>query len=86
MESPYERVGRVTHFYPRAGVAIIQLSSSLRKGEKIIIRGSTTRVEQAIDSMEFDHATIDVAQPGQMVGIKMVDRVRENDVVYRVKS
>ena len=85
MGSEYERVGLVTHFYARAGVAIIELSSPLKKGEKIVVRGSTTRVEQVVDSMEVNHAKIDGAQPGEKVGLRMVARVRENDAVYRLK-
>jgi endonuclease V-like protein UPF0215 family len=86
MESQYERVGQVTHYYAKAGVAIIELSSPLRKGEKIVVRGSTTRVEQVVDSMELNHIRVDVGQRGQMVGLRMVERVREHDVVYRVKQ
>jgi F0F1-type ATP synthase beta subunit len=85
MEAPYETVGRITHFYSKAGVAVVELSAPLNKGDKIVIRGSTTNIEQIIDSMEIEHKQIPNAQAGQSIGMKVNDRVRENDIVYRVK-
>jgi putative protease len=85
MESPYERIGRIAHFYPEASVAIIELVSPARKGDRIIVRGSLTKLQQTIDSMEYEHVQISVAERGQSVGVKIVGRVRKNDVVYRLK-
>ena len=84
MEPPYEKVGRITHFYSKASVAIVELSSLLNKGDKIVIRGSTTNIEQTVDSMEIEHEQIPKAQAGQSVGMKVNGRVRENDIVYKV--
>jgi translation elongation factor EF-1alpha len=86
MESSYEKIGRVTHFYPKASVAIVELISSLKKGDKILVRGSTTKIEQIIDSMESEHAQVLMAEPGKPIGVRVNGRVRENDIVYRVKS
>lgn len=86
MEAPYEKVGRIAHYYSKASVAIVELSGSLNKGDKIVIRGSTTKIEQTVDSMEIEHKQITNAQLGQSVGMKVADRVRENDIVYKVKS
>ncbi len=86
LEPQYEKVGRITHFYSKASVAIIELSAPLNKGDKITIRGSTTNIEQTVDSMETEHEQIPAAQAGQAVGMKVVGRVRENDIVYRVKA
>lgn len=86
MESSYEKIGRVSHFYPKASVAIVELISSLKKGDRILVRGSTTQIEQMIDSMESEHAQVLVAEPGKSIGIRVNGRVRENDMVYRVKS
>ena len=85
MEAPYERVGRIAHFYSKASVAIVELNAPLSKGDKIVIRGSTTNIEQAVDSMEIEHKQIPNAQAGQSVGMKVNGRVRENDIIYRVK-
>lgn len=86
MEAPYEKVGRITHFYSKASVAVVELIAPLNKGDKIVIRGSTTNIEQAVDSMETEHKQITSAQAGQSVGMKVSGHVRENDVVYKVKQ
>jgi len=86
MEAQYEKVGRITHFYSKANVAVAELSATLNKGDKIIIRGTTTKVEQMVDSMEIEHKQITSATAGQNVGMKVADRVRENDIIYKVKT
>jgi len=85
MEAPYEKVGRITHYYSKASVAVVELTSQLNRGDKIVIRGSTTNIEQPVDSMEIEHKQITNAQAGQSVGMKVSGHVRENDIVYRVK-
>lgn len=86
MEAPYEKVGRIAHYYSKAGVAVVELSGQLNKGDKIVIRGSTTNIEQPVDSMEIEHKQVGNAQAGQSIGMKVADRVRENDIVYKVKG
>lgn len=86
LEPQYEKVGSITHFYSKPSVAVIELSASLNKGDKIVIRGSTTNIEQTVDSMEIEHKQIPNAEAGQSIGMKVLGRVRENDVVYKVKS
>jgi translation elongation factor EF-Tu-like GTPase len=84
MEVPYTKVGLIEHFYSKASVAIVELSAPLKQGDKIVIRGSTTKVEQTVDSMEVEHKQVPLAQAGQRVGLKVADKVRENDLVYKV--
>jgi len=86
MGSTYERIGRVIHFYPKASVAIIEVVSCLKKGDQIVVRGTMTKLEQTIDSMESEHTQIPAAESGQSVGVKTVGKVRKNDVVYRLKN
>ena len=85
MESAYEKVGVIKHYYSKASVAVVELSAPLNKGDKITIRGSTTNVEQTVESMEIEHQQIPTAKGGQNVGMKVNDRVRENDIVYKIK-
>ena len=85
MESAYEKVGVIKHYYSKASVAVVELSAPLNKGDKITIRGSTTNVEQTVESMEIEHQQIPTAKGGQSVGMKVNDRVRENDIVYKIK-
>jgi putative protease len=85
MEPQYEKVGRITHFYSKPSVAVVELSAILNKGDKIVIKGSTTSIEQNVDSIEIEHKQIPSAQAGQSIGMKVLGRVRENDIVYKVK-
>jgi putative protease len=85
MEPQYEKVGLVTHFYSKPSVAVVELLAPLNKGDKIVIRGSTTNIEQDVESMEIEHKQIPNAQAGQSIGMKVLGRVRENDIIYRVK-
>lgn len=80
-----EEVGRVTHYFGRIGVAIVELSGELRLGDEIHIVGATTDFSQAVESMEVEHEKVEVARKGQSVGIKVAQRVREGDRVYKVR-
>ena len=84
MEPEYTKVGSIEHFYSKAGVAIVQVSAPIKKGDKILIRGSTTNLPQIVESMEVEHKQMNEAQAGQKIGLKVAARVRENDVVYKV--
>ena len=77
-------VGRVTHYFSRIGVAVVELKAPLKLGDKILIRGATTNFEQTVESMQVEHKPVQEAGPGQSVGIKVKDRVREKDIVYKV--
>ncbi len=81
-----EALGTVTHYYSHLGVAIVQINKGvLRTGDQVHIKGHTTDITQKIESMEYEHQHIDKATPGQSVGIKVVDHVREHDILYLVK-
>ena len=79
-----EEVGTVTHYFSKVGVAAVVLSKTLKKGDRIRIKGATTDFEQVVESMEIDRKPVDVAMPGDMVGIKVKERVRKKDKVYLV--
>jgi putative protease len=77
-------VGRVTHFFPRISVAVVELKAPLKVGDRIMIRGATTNLEQTVESMQIEHQSVQEAQPGQSIGLKVKDRVREKDIVYKI--
>jgi U32 family peptidase len=79
-------IGRVTHFYSKISVAILQLDSTLKVGERIAIVGSTTDLEQDVKSMQVEHQNIEVAKAGDLVGLKVKDKVREGDTVFVIKN
>ena len=76
-------IGKVTNFYSKISVAVVQLSSPVNVGDKILIKGDTTNFEQAIESMQIEHQNIPRAEAGQSIGLKVKDRVRPGDVVYK---
>ncbi len=75
-------IGKVTHYYPKIGVAVVELKAPLKVGDKILIRGSTTNFEQMVESMQIEHQDVQSAEAGKSVGLKVVQRVREGDIVY----
>jgi translation elongation factor EF-Tu-like GTPase len=78
-------VGRVSHFFNRINVAVIELEDTIEVGDQIFIKGPTTDIKQTIDSMEIEHEKIKQATAGHSVGMKVKGRVRENDVVYKIE-
>ena len=84
MGEEFIEVGRVTHFYPKISVAIVELKAPLSIGDRILIKGATTNFEQIVESMQIEHKNIESAEAGQIIGLKVKDRVRENDKVYKI--
>jgi len=76
-------VGRVTHYFTKIGVAVVELKASLAVGDRIVIRGSTTDFEQVVESMQIEHKNVQRAEAGQSIGLKVAQRVREKDIVYK---
>jgi len=78
-------VGIINNYFSKINVAEIKLydtTGELKIGDKIIIEGETTFIEQIISSMQQNHKNVKIASPGEMVGIKVSDRVRPNDKVF----
>jgi len=78
-----KEVGKVTHFFTKINVAVIELKASISVGDRILIKGPTTNLEQTVESMEIEHEKVTQAGAGQSIGLKVDDRVRENDAVYK---
>ncbi len=79
-----EKVGRVEKFFAKPGVAAVEVTGVLRIGDKVHFKGHTTDFEDTIASMEMDNQPIEEAKSGDVIGIKVKDRVREHDTVYKV--
>lgn len=84
MGEELQEVGKVSHFFSKIGVAVIELTATVSVGDRILIRGPTTNLEQKIDSMEIEHEKVQTAKAGQSIGLKVKDRVRETDIVYKI--
>ena len=77
-------VGQVNDFFAHPVVAGIELTGTLKVGDKIHIKGHTTDIEMVLESMQIDNFNVDKAGKGKSVGIKVPERVRRGDTVYIV--
>ncbi len=81
---PEEQIGTVVDFFARPVVAAIVLTAPLKAGERIRIKGHTSNVELEVGSMQIDNAPVQEAKAGDNVGLKVPERVRKGDQVYRI--
>ena len=81
---PEEVIGEVSDFFARPVVAGIGLTAILKVGDKIHIKGHTTDVELVVDSMQINNVDVEQAKAGDAVGVKVSERVRGGDTVYKV--
>lgn len=80
-----EKIGVVEHFFNNVSVAAIRITAGeLKVGDTIHFVGSSTDFTQKIDSMEINRVPVQMVKPGDDVGIKVKERVREHDVVYKL--
>ncbi len=80
-----EKVGQVVGYYAKISVAAIRLTDGpLAVGDTVRIRGHTTDFTQPVDSLQIEHQAVQRAEPGSEIAIKVRERVRDKDGVYRV--
>lgn len=78
-------VGKVTHFYPKISVAVVEVLDEIKVGDEILIKGKTTNFKQIVDSIQIEHEQVEKASKGDSVGLKVVERVREGDEVFKIE-
>jgi hypothetical protein len=78
-------VGKVSHYFSKIGVAVIELADTLKAGDMIHIKGATSDFTQKVDSMQIEHVTVPEAKAGESIGMKVQDHVREHDQVFVVE-
>ncbi len=80
-----EEIGKISHYFSKVNVGVLELSKGeLHVGDTIRIKGHTSDFYQKVESMQVEHTPVDVAKPGEPVGIKVESPVRENDVIFKV--
>lgn len=79
-----ERIGVVDDFFAKIYVIAVKLEGELKVGDKIHIKGHTTDFYQTVESMQIEHRQVTSAKKGDSVGIKVIDRCRKGDIVYKV--
>ena len=78
-------IGKVTHYFDKIKVAIIELESPLSIGDKIrIIGGESTDFDQIVESMEIEHEKVKKAKKGDAIGVEAKEKVREGYKVYKI--
>ena len=81
---PEEKVGVVKDYFAKISVAGIDITGKLKAGDTIHIKGHTTDFEQVVESMQVEHEQVEEAKAGDAIGIKVIDRCRGGDTVFKV--
>lgn len=79
-----EEIGKVTHYFGKVSVAVVELTATINIGDRIAFKGSGDDFEQEVKSMQIDHEDIETASAGQAVGLQVDEKVKVGDVVYKV--
>lgn len=79
-----EQIGLVSQFFAHPSAALVMLTAPLKVGERIYVKGHTTDFQQAVESMQVDHQPVQEASAGQAIAIKMIEKCRKHDVVYKL--
>ncbi len=77
-------IGKISHYFSKIGVAIIELTDSLKVGETIRIVGGETDFNQEVESIEIDHQKVQKAKTGDSIGVKVEQKAREDYKVYKL--
>ena len=81
-----KQIGKISHYFNKISVGIIELSDTLKVGDTIHIKGAHDDFQQTVDSMQIEHEKVQEAQAGSSVGIKVSNPVHENDKVFKVQE
>lgn len=78
------QIGKITHYFPKIGVAVVALEAELNKGDRIKIHPVDGEgFEQEVESMQVEHEEIETAEPGQQIGMKVAQDVKPNWIVEK---
>lgn len=81
-----ELVGTINHYFPKPEVGVVKLRGAIKIGDVLRFHGNTTDFEQEVTSMQVEHAPVETAAAGSEVALKVNERVRRGDEVFRVTS
>jgi len=83
-EEKLEQIGAIGNYYSKISVAVVDLTGKLGVGDTVRVKGTTTDFRQKVESMQIEHANVQTAGPGQSIGLKVADKVRKGDIVYKI--
>jgi putative protease len=78
------RVGKVTHYFDRISVAVLELTETIRVGDTLHFLGHSVDFTQTVNSLQIEHQNVSEAKPGQDVALKVDEKVHPNDSVFKV--
>lgn len=82
-----EEIGHITHYFPKIGVAVIEVTAGILKvGETVHVKGHTSDFTQVVESLQQEHLSVPEVKKGVSAGLKIKEHVREGDKVFRVKE
>ncbi len=82
-----EEIGRITHYFPKIGVAVVEITAEdLKVGETVRIKGHTSDFTQSVESLQKEHLSIPEIKKGDSAGMKVKEHVREGDKVFKIKD
>lgn len=79
-----KEIGKITHYYGHISVGIVELSDNLKLGDNIHIKGHSSDFTQSVDSMQIEHNNVSEAKSGDVIGLKIIQKVHPHDKVYKV--
>lgn len=79
-----KQIGKITHFFGKISVGVLELTQTLKVGDTIHIVGGNRDFEQTVESMQIEHENVDKAGKGEAVGLKLDETTKEGDKVYKV--
>jgi translation elongation factor EF-1alpha len=79
-------IGKVTHYYGKLGVAIVELKGALAVGDRVHIQGGTHDFDQTVSEMQVDHHTVEKAKKGDVIGLKVNEKAPVGSTVQRLEE
>lgn len=78
-----EQIGKISHYYDKIGVGVVRLEGTLKVGDSIHVKGKTSDFEQAVESLQLDHKDAASAKKGEEVAVKLNEKAKEGDAVFK---
>jgi len=79
-------VGKITHYFPKVGVAVVKLEDNLKVGDRIRLKKGEKEFEQTVESMQVEHKNIREAKKGEEIGLKVDQKVKQGWEIYRLTN
>jgi hypothetical protein len=80
-----KEIGRISNYFSKIGVAVIDLTAPIELGDEIHIVGGDRDFSQTVDSMQVEHQPIEKGEAGQEIALKLVEKARPRDIVYKIE-